>query len=378
MQVNRYHIMILLLVLCGSCIEPFTPQSEESQNVLVINGFISDMDGPHQVEISRSTPFNNPHFVPVSGCVVAVEDETGQMVEYIEISPGIYETNLEPGFLQVGKSYALYASTPEGKEYRSDYETMLACAPIDRIYYEEEQQGTANPDVSLKGIQFYTDVKGTSETASNYRWQLEETWEYTAPYLADFIWYGKGVLPYNSDSTYECHITTEVKGLFSASSRYLSVNLLNRHPLHYVSNKTPRLKIRYSVLVDQHSLSNEAFDYWDKMESQTSEGGGLYDSQPSSAIGNIYNVNDPTEEVMGYFYATQIKQERLTLVPHFEFEIEGYTCNLDTIENFADLNNEFPHFFIAIDTTEGPPFIYGGKECFDCRLFGGSLTPPDF
>jgi hypothetical protein len=379
MQVNRYHILILLMVLCGSCIEPFNPQIEESQEVLVINGIITDRSGLHHVVISRSTPYNDPSFAPVTGCVVTVQDEKGQVVGYSETSPGVYEAYLESGFLQVGKSYALFASTPEGNEYRSDYDSLLACPPVDNIYYELKSHETTDPDITLHGAQFYMDVKGTSETASNYRWLLEETWEYTAPYVADLVWFGGEVLPNLSDSMYTCYMTNPVKDLFSASTRYLSVNHLYRNPLHYVSNESPRLRIKYSVLVEQHSLTNQAFDYWDHLKSQSGEGGGLYESQPSSTIGNIYNVNDPSEKVLGYFYATQVQQERLALEAISEFELPRYQCVLDTIQSLNELDTSYPHFLFSLSPMgSGPPYLHGRIQCFDCRLYGGTTTPPEF
>ena len=379
MQVNRFHILIALLLMCGSCIEPFTPQIEGSQEVLVINGIITDRSGPHHVVISRSTPYNDPSFVPVSGCVVTVEDEEGLNFTYDETGPGVYEVYLNSEHLQTGKSYSLYVSTPDGNEYRSDYDTLLVCSPIDSIYYEVKRQGTTDPEITLNGIQFYLDVVGSSAPSSSYRWLLEETWEYTAPYKSDFIWFGGPVLPNLSDTVYTCYRTNPVKSIYSASTRYLSVNNLKRSPLHYVSDETPRIKIKYSVLVEQHSLTNRAFGYWDKMESQTSGGGGLYESQPSSTIGNIYNVNDPSEKVLGYFYATQVQQKRLTFTNHFDFDVEGYRCKLDTVQYLSDLDDDYPYYLFSLnDFGIGPPWLTGKEYCFDCRLYEGTNTPPEF
>jgi hypothetical protein len=215
MKGRIYHIVIILMVLCGSCIEPYTPDVGDREEVLVINGFLTHLADTHYVEVSRSAPFNNPRLVPVSGCVVTVEDESGSMVEYYETKDGKYQAYIEQEFLEVGNSYSLYVSTPEGKEYRCDHQEMLACAPVNDFYFEVEQKGTANPEIVLDGVQFYVDVKGPPDATSNYRWFIEETWEYTAPFLPDFIYDGKKTLPYDSDSLYYCTITTEVNEIHS-------------------------------------------------------------------------------------------------------------------------------------------------------------------
>ena len=101
MRVSKYHILVLLSLVCSSCIEPFQPVIEESQEVLVINGVITDRPGIHQVTISRSTPYNDPLFNPVSGCVVRVEDDRGNIAVYEETDLGIYEANLNASFLDI-------------------------------------------------------------------------------------------------------------------------------------------------------------------------------------------------------------------------------------------------------------------------------------
>ena len=43
MFVNRYHIILIMGLLCGSCVEPFEPGLEESQEVGMVA--LCDVDG---------------------------------------------------------------------------------------------------------------------------------------------------------------------------------------------------------------------------------------------------------------------------------------------------------------------------------------------
>ena len=383
MPANRYYIWMVLMVLVGSCIEPFHPVIEETQEMLVINGVVTDQPGVHHVQVSRSTPFSDPLFNPVPDCVIRVEDEHGDMKMYEEKAPGIYESLLDASFLAVGKSYRLIVDTPDGNEYQSAFDTLLACSPIDSLYYEVKQQGTSDPELNHNGIQFFTDVTGTSNTSRNYRWLLEETWEYYSTHHAQYIWDGNILLEMMVDSLSRCYMTDTIKELYSASTRFLSVNKLLRHPLNYVSDRTPRLKRRYSLLVKQQSLTNEAFTYWDKMSDQSSETGGLYETQPSSAIGNIFNVNDPNEKVLGCFYATQQRSKRLTmkLVDEDWFFVRGfnYECTPDTIRSPRELDNDYPYYMWSLSLfLVGPPYAVADRICFDCRLSGGVTEIPEY
>ena len=160
MQLSKYHITIVLALLCSSCIDPYQPVINETQEVTVIHGVITGKPGIHQVTVSTSTPYNDPSSVPVSGCVVRVEDEQGNMVVYEETDLGTYEADIDASFLALNKLYCLSVITMDGDEYRSTYDTLLACPPIDTLYYEVQSQGTSNPDVNYYGLQFYSDATG--------------------------------------------------------------------------------------------------------------------------------------------------------------------------------------------------------------------------
>jgi len=368
------------MLLAGrSCIEPFEPVIEESAEVMVINGMITDQPGVHYVEISRSTPYNEPLYEPLGGCVVTVTDENGEIIHFLENEIGKYSANLSGSFLAVGKSYSVHVITPNQKEYRSDYDILTACPPIDTIYYEVEIRGTSNPDFSLGGIQFYMDLTGRASDSRNFMWQLEETWEHHAPYLGRYIYWGGEAM---FDPTYDilkCYETLPIRELHTASTRHLSVNALKRNSLNFVSNETDRLRIKYSLLVKQQSLSENTYEYWEKIESQSNDSGGLYETQPSSAIGNIYNTTDPDEIVLGVFYATQQQSRRLTFANHFEFKIPYLTCELDTINNLFLLGGDFPYYLISIHQRgDLPPYLTGDRICFDCRIRGGTNVKPDF
>jgi hypothetical protein len=56
MQVNRIHIILMVILACHSCIEPYDPIINETQEVMVIDGMISDEPGIYKVTVSISTP----------------------------------------------------------------------------------------------------------------------------------------------------------------------------------------------------------------------------------------------------------------------------------------------------------------------------------
>ena len=206
MPVNKTLAIGILLCL-AACVDPFKPDIRETQNLLVVNGIITDRPGMQYVEISRSSPYNQPLFIPVKGCVVRVEDDQGEGMIYEDGGSGRYWVNLERPFLGVNKSYRLLVFTPDGKEYQSDYEPLLPCPRLDRLYYEIEHQETDDPLRSYYGIRFLVDVKPEAGATRNVLWKLVETYEYHASYLIQYTWNGRDLFEFYplSDSLYTCY-----------------------------------------------------------------------------------------------------------------------------------------------------------------------------
>jgi len=389
MPVNKYHILFLLLLSCGSCIEPFEPVIKETQEVLVINGMITDQPGMHYVEISRPSPYNKPSYKPVRGCVVTVTDENGDMIQFMEGGGGgsRYCADIPGSFLAVGKAYSLQVITPNQREYCSEYDTLLACPPIDSIYYEVETRETPDPDIKLAGIQFYVDMTGAASDSRNFMWQLEETWEYRAALFSQYIWRAREdlVVKYRSDELYKCWTTLPVMEVYTRTTRNLSVNALKRNTLNFVSNETDRLKVIYSLLVKQQSLTRRSYIYWEKMKAQSMETGGLYETQPYSVIGNIYNTSDPDEVVLGIFYATQQKSKRIMVNnvgsedDLFDFKIPYLTCEWRKAAGAFQMGTDFPYYLKSDhESGYGPPYLTADHICFDCTIRGGINVKPDY
>jgi hypothetical protein len=369
------------VVLCARCIEPFEPDIDESRNVMVIDGRLIDTQGIQTISISRSSLYNDPQFRPVSGCVVRVEDSEGSGITFLENDNGIYQSDLEPDFLAVGKAYKLQVITPEDEVYESEYDTLLACAPIDSLSYKLEVQGTSNTRINYFGIRIYADMKGSPEESRNYMWTFEETWEYIAYHRIMYIWDGK--IYHNHEPELHgfkvCYLTSKLENFEVGSSNLMGSNELRQQPLHFVSNQTPRLQEKYSLLVSQNSLSHEAFLYWDKMRAQAGDTGGLFETQPSRSSGNIYNINDPDEKVLGYFFTSQVQEKRITISEAYDFPIAMFDCLVDTAISLEDFARDYPYYLFSVSSFgRGPPWGYSKKECHDCTYRGGVTTKPEY
>ncbi len=382
MQVNKYTIYLILIVALPGCIDPFFPEIDEEQILLVVDGMLTDQEGYHKVRISRSTSYSEPAYTPEQGCQVDIRDGEGNTVVLMESEPGLYEQFVEQSFLRTNTAYQLHIRTTDGKEYLSEADSLLLCPPVNKLYYEQEVRETYDPDFPHYGIQFYTDLHIPDKYASNYRWELEETWEYHAPYTIRFYYVGRIMdLGFDSDSLMYCWKTEKVNAIHTISAGHIEGNDVNKIPLAYVSNQSNRLKVKYSLLVKQYALSNRAYQYWNLLEEQNQESGGLYETQPARIQGNIHNITNPGERVLGFFNVSSVTQQRIFTEESFQFPIHDFECKLIPIGANNPLGfytvHEYPVYLVSESGT-GWPFANADDVCFDCREGGGSLEPPDF
>jgi len=378
MLVSRFHIILLLALICGSCVEPYEPVLEESQEVLVISGMITDQAGLHEITVSLSSSYKLPVFYGLDFCTVAIEDQEGNMIHYTNTGEGIYEADVPDSFLEVGDAVRLQVITPDDKIYRSFYDTILACPELDSIYYELGSQETADPEFTRPGIQFYLDMTGKTRDSRNIIWHVEEAWEYWASLIGTDIMWGWGLtVPFRTNEIFKCWKRFPLDHVYIESTRNLSSNELRRFPLNFVSNETDRLSVTYRLHVKQQSLSVESYDYWKRLNDQSVESGGMYGQQPASVIGNIYNIDDYEEVVLGCFYATQVREQHFFVHNNnfFDFWIPIVKCEylpLSTL--WSQESVQFPVYIYNPGNFN--PVMWGAEECFDCRVGGGDTIQP--
>ncbi len=361
----------------SSCIDKYWPDIKKYENVLVVDGLLTNGNDPVIVRLSVSSAINNGALIPLTGGELYITDENHEEISLTEIEPGTYQVEDESFSGEVGSSYQLHISLPNGQNYVSDICSLSAPSPIDSVYGNIESFANPNSYHDLHGIQFYIDNHSNNDT-SFYLWRLTQTYKYRASFTLDYTWEG-AFIPYpNPDSLRTCWRTTEVNEIFTFTTKYLDKPVITRFPLNYVSTETKMLSIRYSLLVKQLYISKRAFDFWNALQQQNIDQGNLYSQQPIQIRGNVQNVANTEEPVLGYFTVAGVTEKRIYL-NHPPLVFYHGECAPD-YEGMRFLRFEPEELWpIYITYVQDAGMALGIKEsCFDCRLDGGSLTPPDF
>lgn len=379
MQVSKITVILILSLACVSCIEPFDPDLHETQDLMVISGVITDAPGLHYVTISRSVAFDEPwNLKYVSGCEVSVMDNFEEVRSYNEVSPGLYEVLLDRSYLQINKTYQLIVESPLGSIYKSEPDTLLACPPVESLYFEESVKRYHFEGFTYPGIQFYNDVIPQENGARSFRWVLNETWEYKVPYVANMLVDHGDSRSFDGRGLSTCYKMEKIESLYSATIRNQLDTELRRNPLNFVPNRNQKLSIKYSLLVEQHSLTNTAFDYWSRLQSSINDTVSLYETQPLNISGNIYNESNPDEQVLGLFYASQIQEERIMVENGFSFEVAGPRCEIIEYPHVDSIPEQGLFYVNFIPGDYLDRYQTGPPGCFNCMESGGLLEKPDY
>lgn len=370
---NRFILISLLFFVClNGCREPYMPDIEEYENLLVIDGLITDRPGMALVRLTRSFAFDQRYPMPEEGAVVLILDENETPHICVEEEPGKYRP--DPDFRGLeGQSYKLSVSTVSGETYESDWVRLQSSPPIDSISYVlEEREGSEQDDLSY-GMQIHVSTHDPSNHTRYYRWEWVETWEYLTPIKA----------PLYIDEE-RCWRTAGTGIISLGTTEHLREDILLEHPVFFVSNETNRLKIRYSVEVLQYALGQEAYSYWKNLQDINQNTGSLFDPTPAMVIGNMSSTDGDGKVVLGLFQASGVSSKRVFIdrdeLPYnvdipSGFEGCVFYQTADTTEINYYFDNNFP--FAGTYTEMGMEFfIFSNAEsCFRCTVSGSNEMP---
>ncbi len=373
-------LLFVMAVFYNGCQFPYDARIEEKTGLISIDGSIVKGDDIQTIIVSKATSLYEPEFEPYSDCDVMVIDEMGNEFNFSESSaePGSYHAKVQDDDLVYDREYKARIITPEGKAYESDYEAILKGAPVDSVYFEKEfiNVGFDNED---RGLQFYLDLKGEEDESRYYRWKLTETWEYKSFAFVEFIYLNKY---FDTDSLstedamdlFHCWKTVVVPGLYSSSTVNLTSNEKKKIPLHFISPSTGRVSIKYSLMVEQYSLTPQAYDYWHQSKIESEETGGLYTQQPGQVESNLHNIMDEKEQVLGYFWAAAKTKKRIFVPPQSDLNYVNTECEMIVLDKYAI--TRFPVYVFTDDY--GNEYSTVNQTCMNCLLKGGVSQMPDF
>lgn len=370
--------LLAFVISLSACKKEYNPpEIQVLTNFLVVDGSIScGTDAITTITLSRSKKLSDSIlFHPELNAAVVIETEGGSSYGLDPKGDGIYQS--QPLNLPAGRNYRLRIAV-NGQEYISSYTMARSTPPIDSLTWRQE-------DDVIVSVHTHDPANNTRY----YRWDYTETWTFGMNYHTN--WGVKDGMVFVKDSltqTDSCWRTANSTTIVVGSTIALSNDVVSYYPVARVPQSTEKISRRYSVLVRQYAITDEAYRYLQLIRKNTEQMGTLFDGQPSQLEGNIRSVQNPSEPVIGFITASTVTEKRIFIsnpeVNNWNYIGTGGNCTpsqfLQIPVNPVDYRiwtYPDPDYTIYQFITGGPAII-GRKTCLECTAVGGTNVKPSF
>lgn len=336
----RLLVYSVALLIPVACVDQLDETRRGRVNIVVVDGTITNLTEAQVVRLNRSRSDSvTGRFgtLPLTGATVDVVVDSSRVVVLRETEAGRYQA--PDGFVgQVGHRYQLRFTLSNGQRYESTPEVMPAVPAIAKLSVgfnpislpAQIYDGRVNPYRAAND--FFVDWQDPVSEHNYYRWDWRlwerQDWCRTCSqgfYLIDS--------PFDKNVLYEaCYSDEQIRasGYFVNDyvCRTACWEIIRNFDLNLFDDQLSNggliqkrrvAQIPYyqdrGCLVElrQTSLTQRAYTYFNLFRQQTQNSGGLADPPPTALIGNVRNVANDRENVVGYFTASAVAPVRYWL-----------------------------------------------------------------
>ncbi len=336
---THFRVLLLAVLSLASCVDPYEPDFRATVDVLVVDGTLTNLPEPQVIRLNRSRAdlgTGRYGVYAITKAQVSVRVDSAEVVPAHETVDGTYQ--LPSDFRgQIGHSYQLRVSLSDGTTYVSNPQQLLPVPPITQVYarFNAASLPVAQLQGYTSGHDVYIDTQDPADRHNYYRWDwtLYEPQEwcrtcYKGYYtvfepldtVAGFYKSGKNLF---EDCFYPPRKPTEldIDFKFDYPCRTRCWEIIHGYTINVFDDqftnggviagrKVAEIPFHQHspclVEVRQSSLTADAYRYLKLVQDQTQNTGGLADTPPTALIGNIHNVANATERVVGYFTVSAV------------------------------------------------------------------------
>ena len=403
------YLSIICCAMAISCTYEYEADIPTDTNIIVIDGRIV-AGFTSNLTITKATKLDGSSDYASVSAKARIECEDGTVIEgqssgsYVIIPD--YSSYFNPTYspyisfdtrnIDPTKKYRVFVDAGEEGTFESDWLEVYKAPVIDDLSYSEIIVGdgkaldfriSAHADTPYFAVSYMEAWEHTSLTSTIYEYlpetnEVVETWKFSEH-------------PY-----YRCWQESD-KPITVISSAAHTENKIENAYLTQISQYNIKLSVLYRIIATVTSTSKEYYNYWDNLRTVSYVDGDLFTPIPSNMEGNIHRKTGKGT-VIGYLGASEAAVDTLY------FRNRGFyrwprelTARLDDLmyyhkdyDNPGDLNEYYcpfsPEWPVAYNRGNGPireaqgqegaiegVYVWGKKECVDCRYLGGDLVFPN-
>ena len=267
--------------MLSACEDPISIELPSSRSYIVVEGWITDQPGPYRIKLSQTLPFDSRETNPkISGANISILSRANTYLLTEDANaPGEYLTDSAEFVGAVGMNYRL-AIEINDKTIVSDTEPMRPSPPFDTLTYTFVENIFVPETFSFTSGFLVTGFVTDSSTRNDYyRWKVTEN----------------GV-PYG-----------RAQDLILITDRFFNGQRFGFEVSGILFQEGD------TVSIDQYSIDQSAFEYLRNLNTQAIGLGKSTSTPPSTVRGNLRNLEDDTEVILGYFGVSSVSRGEVVI-----------------------------------------------------------------
>ncbi len=304
-----YGLLVFLgcYLLVTGCVQPLDLPETGVKRSLVVDGLLTQEDVV--VRLYETPASVLQPLMPLTNAAVTVFSTAGEVVQ-LELQPdGSYRAEPNSWIGEFGETYWLRVDIAEGRVYESEKQILTNAGWLDRGSVEFKpfySLNTPNQPPHVIEVQV-TSRKTTSQQLLRWRWSGTYqvlTYPEKIPVVVNMS--GMIVLqppPCATSSVCTCCTcwVTETNPTVLLSASTTSAAEAEVKTVAYLPVDAHRFSERYRMEIEQLSLDANSYRFWQQVDAQTQATTNLFQPAVLRLQGNIRNMNNPDEVVLGVF-----------------------------------------------------------------------------
>ncbi len=381
MRFKDSQFFLAVICLFAGCREPFEPEIENVQSgILVVEGYLDSNGLKSVLSISRTAPISGKESnIPESGALVSLIADSGQLFKLTELKDGKYIFQQD---IPENQSYRLEILLSDGDRYFSDpIKPIVSPDILDAGFTRDEE-----------GVEVFLTTQG-NEAADDFLWTYEETWIFRPVIRTPYIYRNNTKvveLRKEEEKIDLCYKSKTNPNLLLETSSRFKDQIVFRQTITEIPQGNERLMERYSILISQKAIDQQAVEFWETLKRNTDDIGSIFSPLPSVISGNLHLEGDEDQPVVGFVSLGVIKQTRIYInqkdvIPWTFNDPEFDDCSI----SLEPIRIGSPQYFSDFGTGAVLParelmegtttvgYYTSTKRCSDCTLYA-KRGKPDF
>lgn len=283
LQYIRILLALSPLLGLGACTTVIDAKLDTGPVQLSVDGLLTDQPGPQTIRLTQTAAyFDNSTPPAATSATVTVMDDSGKIYRFLDqANTGYYvwqPTNNDT-LGHIGRSYQL-TIVYQGETYRASSK-LNPVPPVDSLIFVKRKLGPFSKNEGYRAEFYAVDIPNEVDY---YRIRF----------------FRNGELQNKPGN-----IITSQDGVFRGNTT-VADGLTFIVPIRRSINPDSLYALKDIVKVEVHSLTAGAFEFWQQVRSQVTNG-GLFATPPANVPTNIRNTNTSGRPATGFFITSAVR-----------------------------------------------------------------------